>query len=115
MSVVDHQIACVYNNQPINFKYLEPHISSQDMTPVQSYATVLRVDVCRFQRKYACRGMVCIYMEQIQKKGYFYPKRIVEIDIDHEEDFLLAEVAMKFKENKENNNYKIEYYESKKK
>ena len=113
VSVVDHQIACVYNNQPINFKYLEPHISSQDMTPVQSYATVLMGwTYASFKESMQRYGFA--YHGTDTKKGYFTLKGLSEIDIDHEEDFLLAEVAMKFKENKENNNYKIEYYESKK-
>lgn len=113
VSVVNHQIACVYNSTPVNFKYLEPHISSQDMIPVQSYATVLMgwtyVSFKESMQKYGFA-----YHGTDTKKGYFVLKGFSEIDIDNEEDFLLAEVAMKFKNNKENNNYKIEFYEPKK-
>ena len=41
VSVVNHKIAGIYNDKPINFSQNEPHISSQQMTPIQTYATVL--------------------------------------------------------------------------
>ena len=41
VSVENQQIACVYNTASVNFKKLDSHKSSQDMGPVQSYATVL--------------------------------------------------------------------------
>lgn len=41
VSTVQHQIAGIYQDSAINFKILEPHLSSQDMTPVETYATVL--------------------------------------------------------------------------
>lgn len=112
VSVLNHQIACVYQRNPINFKYLEPHISSQDMIPVQSYATVLMGwTYISFKQSMEKYGFA--YHGTDTNKGYFVLKGFSEIDIDNEEDFLLAEIAVKFKENTDNNNYKIEYYESK--
>ena len=41
ISVNNHQIACLYKNKPINYSLYEAHKSSQRMTPIISYATVL--------------------------------------------------------------------------
>ncbi len=41
VSVNNHQIACLYEDKPINFSMTETHKSSQTMTPIKSYSTVL--------------------------------------------------------------------------
>ena len=41
VSTVSHNIAGIYQSSPINFEIFEPHISSQDMKPIETYATVL--------------------------------------------------------------------------
>ena len=41
VSTVQHQIAGIYQEKPINFEILEPHISSQNMHHIETYATVL--------------------------------------------------------------------------
>jgi CMP-N-acetylneuraminic acid synthetase len=112
VSVVNHQIACIFNDQPVNFKYLEPHISSQEMIPVQSYATALMGWTYNsFKQSMDKFGFA--YHGTDTKKGYYVLKGFSEIDIDNEEDFLLAEIAMRFKQETENNIYKskIQYYE----
>lgn len=112
VSVINHKIACIYENKPLNFKYLEPHISSQDMTPIQSYATVLMGwTYLSFKRSIEKYGFA--YHGTDTKKKYFILKGLSEIDIDNEEDFILAEVTAKYIEQKKINN-RIEYYELKK-
>ena len=111
ISVLNHQIACLYKNIPINFKLLESHKSSQTMTPVQSYATVLMGWTYKsFKNNMTKYGFA--YHGADSKIGYYSLKGLSEIDIDNEEDFLLAEVAMKFRDKIKE--YKKVYYESKK-
>lgn len=108
ISVVNNQIACIYNNKPVNFKLLEPHISSQLMIPVQAYATVLMGwSYKSFKSNMQKFGFA--YHGADSKIGYHTLKGLSEIDIDNEEDFKLAEIAIKFRDNK--NCYKKEYYE----
>lgn len=112
ISVVNHQIACIFKDHPINFKLLEPHISSQQMIPVQSYATVLMAWTYKsFLNSMSKYGFA--YHGADTKIGYFTLKGFSEIDIDNEEDFHLAEIAIKYRENIKNNIIKTEYYESK--
>ena len=98
VSTVDHKIAGVFKAQPINFKTLEPHISSQKMEPVKTYATVL------MGWKYS------VFLDNMEelgfayhggkgKVGYFPIRGLSTIDIDNEEDFQLAEVAIKMQSN----------------
>lgn len=108
VSVVNNQIACIYKSKPVNFKLLEPHISSQQMTPVQAYATVL-MGWTYESFKESMKKYGFAYHGTDSKIGYYTLKGLSEIDIDNEEDFELAEVALKYKANKEH--YKIEYYE----
>ena len=108
VSVVNHQIACLYQQKPINFKYLEPHISSQDMTPIQSYATVL-MGWTYESFKRSMKKFNFAYHGTDTVKDYFVLKGLSEIDIDNEEDFQLAEVTAKYLEQKLNS--KIKYYE----
>jgi CMP-N-acetylneuraminic acid synthetase len=111
ISVLSHQIACIYNNKTVNFKLLEPHISSQDMIPVQSYATVLMGwTYLSFQNNMKKFGFA--YHGADSKIGYYPLKGLSKIDIDNEEDFVLAEVALQYKNNIKN--FEKKYYESKK-
>lgn len=114
VSTIEHQIACVFDTNPINFSKLEPHISSQDMKPVSSYATVL------MGWKYAkfldsMRNFGFAYHGSNGKTGYFKLSGLTSIDIDNEEDFELAEVAIKYMK-KKNQGFinRPEYYRSKK-
>jgi CMP-N-acetylneuraminic acid synthetase len=111
ISVLNHQIACIYNNKPVNFKLLEPHISSQEMISVQSYATVLMGWTYKsFVDNMHKYGFA--YHGADSKIGYFTLKGLSEIDIDNEEDFELAEVALQYISNRKPIVKK--YYESKK-
>jgi|29_taG_2_1085357.scaffolds.fasta_scaffold00038_20 CMP-N-acetylneuraminic acid synthetase/quercetin dioxygenase-like cupin family protein len=95
VSVAEHQIACVFDDTPINFSKLEPHISSQLMKPVQSYATVLMgYKKEKFLRDISHFGFG--YHGADGNVGYFPLKGFSLIDIDNEEDFKLAEVVLDY-------------------
>jgi CMP-N-acetylneuraminic acid synthetase/quercetin dioxygenase-like cupin family protein len=89
VSVTKHQIAAIYKDQPINFSTTEPHRSSQTMTPVYSYATVLMA----WQKENFLESLQAGYGYHggKGKTGYFEIGGLAEIDIDNEEDFQLAE------------------------
>ena len=97
VSVTPHQIACVYDGKPVNFKLTEPHRSSQTMVPVQSYATVLMAwRYATFLDHMARLGYA--YHGADGRTGYFPIRGLSTIDIDNEEDFALAEVALAHRE-----------------
>ena len=101
ISVNNHQIAAIYNNQPINFELMEPHRSSQEMIPIQSYATVLMGWAYKkFKENMKKFGFA--YHGADGKTGYFPISGLSTIDIDNEEDFALAEVALTYRQQKSN-------------
>jgi CMP-N-acetylneuraminic acid synthetase len=107
ISVIDHKIACIYDGKPVNFKLLEPHISSQLMRPVQSYATVLMG--WKYESfKQSMEKFGFAYHGSDSKIGYFSLKGLSEIDIDEEKDFQLAEVALQYKNNTKT--FKTQFY-----
>lgn len=97
VSVTDHQIACVYDGRPVNFKRMEPHKSSETMTPVQSYATVLMAWTYNSFTDHM-RRLGYAYHGADGHTGYFVLKGFSNIDIDHEQDFALAEVALTYRD-----------------
>lgn len=111
VSVENHQIACIYEGKPINFSLLEPHRSSQTMTPVQSYATVLMGwtydNYLKNMKKHDFA-----YHGAEGKIGYYLLKGLSTIDIDNEEDFILAEIAIRFRDDPASGEKK--YFESRK-
>ncbi len=95
VSVAEHQIACVFDNSPINFSKLEPHISSQLMKPVQSYATVLMGwNKKKFLHDIEQFGFG--YHGTDGNIGYFPLKGFSLVDIDNEEDFRMADVVLEY-------------------
>lgn len=98
VSVNRHQIACTYKGKPINFSLTEPHKSSQSMIPVESYATVLMAWKYRsfFDNM---KRHDCAYHGGTGRIGYYMLKGLSTIDIDNEEDFKLAEIALQYREN----------------
>ena len=98
VSVENHQIACVCEGRPINFSPTEPHRSSQVMVPIQSYATVLMAWKYRSYLE-NMRKHGCAYHGGTGKIGYYVLKGLSTIDIDNEEDFELAEVALQYRNN----------------
>jgi CMP-N-acetylneuraminic acid synthetase len=110
VSVRNHQIECLYEGNPINFGLFEPHKSSQGRTPVQSYTTVLMAwhynDFLKNIKEHGgayhgCGGKI----------GYYLLKGFSTIDVDHEEDFAMAELALKMREMPQENEKR--YYQSK--
>lgn len=95
VSVKDQQIGCVYENQPINFSKTEQNPPSQNMTPIRVYATSLMGwDVEVFKSNMEHLG--CAYHGGNGLTGYYTLKGFSTIDIDNEEDFLLAEAVAQF-------------------
>ncbi|GEM_PF-221637 len=96
VSVVNHQIANIFENRPVNFSRYEPHKSSQTMTPVQSYATVLMG--WRYENFFDnLKRHGGAYHGADGKIGYYSLKGFSTIDIDQEEDIALAEVALEYR------------------
>ena len=92
VSVEHQQIACLYQGQAINFDNLKKNPPSQTMTPVISYATALmgwRSSI--FQENIENHGVA--YHGGLGKTDFFELKGYSTIDIDNEEDFVLAEAA----------------------
>jgi CMP-N-acetylneuraminic acid synthetase/quercetin dioxygenase-like cupin family protein len=93
VSTVSHQIAGIFKNKPINFSPTEPHISSQKMIPVETYATVL-MGWKYSTFKHNMQELGFAYHGGAGSTGYFPVSGLTTIDIDNEDDFRLAEVAM---------------------
>ncbi len=96
VSIVNHQIACLFDGRPLNFSIHDPHKSSQTMVPVQSYATVLMG--WRYQNFLEnFRRFGGAYHGSDGKVGYYPLKGLSTIDIDNEDDVALAEVALEYR------------------
>ena len=90
VSVEHKQISCLYQDKPINFEIKKANPPSQTMTPVKAYATALmgwKYD--NFQQNMKKYG--CAYHGGDGNIGYFELRGLATIDIDREEDFILAE------------------------
>lgn len=108
VSVKDAQIGCVYKDNPINFSKDKKNPPSQEMEPVKVYATSLmgyKAEV--FKRN--MKELGCAYHGGTGKTEYFTLKGFSTIDIDNEEDFILAEAVAQFIPFQ--NKYKKFYYE----
>lgn len=109
VSVENKQIACLYEGKPINFSSLEPHKSSQTMIPVQAYATVLMAwTYSSFLKNMKKYGFA--YHGANGRIGYYELKGLATIDVDHEEDFQIVEIALRYRDNQAD--HRKEYYES---
>lgn len=91
VSVKEERIACVFNDNPVNFCKTEKNPRSQDMEPVLVYATSLmgwKTDV--FAYNMHLHGSA--YHGGTGHTRYYTLKGLSTIDIDTETDFDLAEV-----------------------
>ena len=107
ISVKKNQIACIYRNSPINFDKNRVNPPSQTMEPIFSYATALM----GWKTKSFIQNMNKFgsgYHGGNEKKNYYELKGISTIDIDEEEDFILAEQIILSK--KFSANFEIKYY-----
>ena len=92
ISVEHKQIACVYQKKPINFDNLKKNPPSQTMTPLMPYATALMGwKSSKFLENIANHGVA--YHGGLGKTDFFQLKGYSTIDIDNEEDFILAEAV----------------------
>lgn len=107
ISVEHKQIASLYKEQALNFDPLKVNPPSQTMEPIKVYATALmgwKSDVFQNNmKKYASA-----YHGGDGKTDFFELRGLATIDIDREDDFLLAESLMKAK--KQMREEKISYY-----
>lgn len=107
ISVEHKQIACIYKNEAINFNKLLKNPPSQTMEPIKAYATALmgwKYD--KFKSNIEKYGSA--YHGGNGKTEYFELRGLSTIDIDIEEDFILAESIIKAQKIKNSNN--IQYY-----
>jgi len=109
ISTEQKQIACVYENQPVNFDKLKVNPPSQTMEPVLSYATVLMAwQYDTFKKNMSTYGSA--YHGSAGKTGYFSLRGLSTIDIDQEEDFVLVENIILSRQKRGSS--RIEYYDS---
>ena len=108
VSIKNAQIGCVYEDNPINFSKTKKNPPSQTMSPVQIYATSLM----GWNRETFIKNMKeigCAYHGGSDSVRYFELNGFSTIDIDNEEDFLLAEAVAQFLPFQDR--YKKFYYE----
>ena len=93
ISVESKQIACVFDNTPINFDPLKVNPPSQTMIPVNAYATALMG--WKYESfKSNMSQFSSAYHGGTGKTGYFELRGLSTIDIDREEDFKLVQAII---------------------
>lgn len=90
VSVKDAQIGCVYDGEPVNFSKALPNPPSQEMNPVKVYTTALMGWKCS-KFKENIKDLGCAYHGGHGNTGYFTLSGWSTVDIDREEDFMIAE------------------------
>ena len=92
ISVSNVQIECIYKNKPINFDQTKQTPPSQLLEPIKSYAcSLMGWEVNRFKANVV--KFNAAYHGGDGSIGFYELKGYSTIDIDHEEDFLLAEAV----------------------
>lgn len=95
LSVKKEQVEGFFNEKPINFDPTKQMPRSQDLTPIYLHCSNMfawKTDVYKANmKKYGC----AVYGANA-KTGYFVFDPISAIDIDNEDDFDLAELALEF-------------------
>jgi mannose-6-phosphate isomerase-like protein (cupin superfamily) len=95
VSVKNEQIGCVYGGIPINFDNLKMNPPSQDMIPVQVYTTgMMGWRSSKFISNF--EEFNSAYHGGSGETRYFELSGFSTIDIDNEEDFILAEAVAQF-------------------
>ncbi len=109
ISVADVQIECIYENNPINFVQRAQTPPSQDLTPIKSYACgIMGWKADKFVEN--MNSYKAAYHGGDGKTDFFTLKGNSTVDIDNEEDFVLAEAVSASIKGKQK---KPEYYQSK--
>ena len=93
ISVEHKQIACLYENQAINYDKCKINPPSQNMEPIKAYATALMGWTYNSFKK-NMKKYNAAYHGGNGNTGYFELRGLSTIDIDREEDFLLVENIM---------------------
>jgi CMP-N-acetylneuraminic acid synthetase/quercetin dioxygenase-like cupin family protein len=92
VSVKHAQISCVFDGEEINFDRYEPLPPSQEVVPVKVYATALMAwDTETFKSDMSEHGSA--YHGSQHNTGYYELKGYSTIDVDNEDDFILAEAV----------------------
>jgi len=92
ISVKHAQISCVYGDEAINFDRTLPLPPSQEVVPVKIYATALMAwNSKEFVNDMATFGSA--YHGSCRSTGYYELDGYSTIDVDNEEDFVIAEVV----------------------
>jgi CMP-N-acetylneuraminic acid synthetase/quercetin dioxygenase-like cupin family protein len=94
ISVKNAQISCVFEGEAVNFDRTLPVPPSQEVKPVQVYATALMAwDSYEF--KSGMKSFRSAYHGSHHNTGYYELTGYSTIDVDNEEDFIIAEVVAK--------------------
>lgn len=110
-SVKTEQIEAILDNKPLNFDTLKKMPRSQDLKPVRLFSSGIMG--WRTEKYYHnIKKYKAATYGGDGKTGYFVLSGFSTIDIDNEEDFLMAELAMRFQKNPGLVNAR--YYEPKK-
>lgn len=94
ISTSNVQIECVYENKPINFNHYKQSPPSQELEPIKAYACGImgwRCDNYRLNMK----EFGCGYHGGNGNIGTFTLTGFSAVDVDNEDDFMLAEVIAK--------------------
>ena len=92
ISVSNVQIECVYKNEPINFNQRKQTPPSQLLEPIKAYAcSLMGWETNRFRKN--IEQYNAAYHGGDGSVGFYDMKGYSTIDIDEEEDFLLAEAV----------------------
>jgi len=90
VSTTPVRIESVYDGTPINFKSTEPTPPSQELTPIQAYAcSLMSWDTNLYNKNMEEHG--CAYHGANGTVGYYEVIGYGALDIDEEEDFILAD------------------------
>jgi len=93
ISISNIQIECVYKNKPINFKQKEQTPPSQLLEPIKPYAcSLMGWDTNRFRKNIDKYNAA--YHGGDGSVGFFELRGYSKVDIDDEEDFIIAEAIV---------------------
>ena len=99
ISVARTQIECVYDGRPINFDQKKQSPPSQLLTPINAYACgIMGWKSDNYKKNMKAYG--CGYHGGDGKIDYFELKGYSTIDVDNEEDFLLAAAVLESRDKK---------------
>jgi len=97
ISIVNHQIECIFQGQAVNFGVKNQTQPSQSLVPVASYAcSMMSWDVNTYLKNSQTYGAA--YHGGNQDRGFYPVVGLEQIDIDQEEDFEMAEMALEVRE-----------------